>query len=119
MSRVFDSEGPNDRLTILDLLKSTANGSIVLDLSKVPDQWVFDLLSDLNDADQPTTSRATVADSGATKVKDSKSSQRARPVKRARKRLRVARKTLKKTIPENRSKTALLASRQHRLQGDN
>jgi hypothetical protein len=26
---------------ILDFLKSTADGSIVLDLSKVPDQWVF------------------------------------------------------------------------------
>lgn len=99
MSRVFDSEGPNDRLTILDLLKSTANGSIVLDLSKVPDQWVFDLLSDLNDADQPTTSRATVADSGATKVKDSKSSQRARPVKRARKASTSCTKDLEENHP--------------------
>ena len=89
---------------ILDFLKSTADGSIVLDLSKVPDQWVFDLVSDIHDSNQTTVS-PTVGESRPSKVNDSKRHRhRSRPVKRTRKRLRVVRKTLRKTVSENRSK---------------
>lgn len=104
VSRDFDSKGANEGPIVLDLLKSATDGSIVLDLSKVPDQWVFDLLSDIRDSNQPTIS-PTVADSRPSKVNESKSSRhRTPPVKRVRKRLRVVRKTLKKNVPENRSK---------------
>ena len=90
---------------ILDLLKRTTNGSIVLDLSKVPDQWVFDLLNEFSDSNQPTVVSPTVAEVKLPMVDGSKRNrQRPRPVKRARQRLRVVRKTLQKTVPESRSK---------------
>lgn len=88
---------------ILDLLESSTDGSIGLDLSKVPDQWVLNLLSDLSDSDKPTVFTSTVADNR--KPNHSKRHRHRKSLlRRARKRLRVVRKTLKQNVPETRSK---------------
>jgi hypothetical protein len=108
VSRVFDSQDDsqaNAQLMSLELSKSATDGSMVVDLSKVPDQLILNLLSALDDRKQPTVVSPRVTESKPAKDNDAKRNHhRRRPVKRARKRLRVLRKTLQKTVTRNSSK---------------
>ncbi len=103
MATVFDSQ-TNVSLMKLALSKNAPDGSPVVVLSKVPDRLILNLLSALDDRKQPKIFSSTVAETKPAKVNDAKRNSHRRPVKRARKRLRVLRKTLHKTVTRNKSK---------------